>query len=385
MSSRTAVAFRPLPVLSLQRTSTRSAHSILASDRSRSISILSAAPIKTLESKVLGVKDTRFYPDYTGDVSLGTGAETEAAGRLGDLDPDTLIRAFRLMHLSRRLDDREITLKRQNRIYFQISGAGHEAVEVAAGIVLRSGRDWFYPYYRDRALCLTLGVTPQEMLQQAVGAAADPASGGRQMPSHWGHRKHHVVSSSPPTGTQFLQAVGCAEASRYKNPKSDEVTLVCAGDGATSEGEFWEALNVASLAHLPVLFLIEDNGYAISVPIEAQTAGGSISALTASFPGLFRQEVDGTDFFASYRAMRDAVQYCREGRGPALVHARVIRPYSHSLSDDERAYRTAAEREAETARDPVLLFPKLLIDEGVMDRRMLQNITHEIDEEIHDA
>ena len=278
-----------------------------------------------------------------------------------------------------------MTLKRQNRIYFQISGAGHEAVQVAAGMALRSGHDWVYPYYRDRALCLTLGVTPREMLQQAVGAAADPASGGRQMPSHWGHRKYHVVSSSSPTGTQFLQAVGCAEASRYKDPKSDEVTLVCAGDGATSEGEFWEALNVASLARLPVLFLIEDNGYAISVPIEAQTAGGSISALTASFPGLFRQEVDGTDFFASYRAMRDAVQYCREGRGPALVHARVIRPYSHSLSDDERAYRTAAEREAESARDPVLLFPKLLIEEGVMDRRMLQNITHEIDEEVQQA
>ena len=180
-------------------------------------------------------------------------------------------------------------------------------------MALRSGHDWFYPYYRDRALCLTLGVTPHEMLQQAVGAAADPASGGRQMPSHWGHRKYHIVSSSSPTGTQFLQAVGCAEASRYQDPKSDEVTLVCAGEGATSEGEFWEALNMASLARLPVLFLIEDNGYAITVPIEAQTAGGSISALTAGFPGLFRQEVDGTDFFASYRAMREAVAVLPRG------------------------------------------------------------------------
>jgi 2-oxoisovalerate dehydrogenase E1 component len=303
------------------------------------------------------------------------------------------VRAFRLMHTSRRLDDREVALKRQNRIYFQISGAGHEAVQVAAGMVLRGGHDWFYPYYRDRALCLTLGVTPHEMLQQAVGAAADPASGGRQMPSHWGHRELHIVSSSSPTGTQFLQAVGCAEASRYKDTKSDEVTLVCGGDGATSEGEFWEALNLASLLRLPVLFLIEDNGYAISVPIEAQTPGGSIYALTASVPGLFRQTVDGTDFIASYRAMRQAAAYCREGRGPALVHARCIRPYSHSLSDDERLYRIVAEREAEAAHDPVLLFPKLLIDEGVMDRQMLANITHEIDagvqqatqEALHDA
>jgi 2-oxoisovalerate dehydrogenase E1 component len=319
-------------------------------------------------------------------VPTETGAQqTSATERFAGLPEDELIRAFRLMHTSRRLDDREVTLKRQNRIYFQISGAGHEAVQVAAGMALRTAHDWFYPYYRDRALCLTLGVTPHEMLQQAVGAAADPASGGRQMPSHWGHRGYNIVSSSSPTGTQFLQAVGCAEASRYRDAKTDEVTLVCGGDGATSEGEFWEALNMASLARLPVLFLIEDNGYAISVPIEAQTPGGSISELTASVPGLFRQAVDGTDFIASYRVMRDAVRYCREGRGPALVHARVIRPYSHSLSDDERLYRTAAERDAESVLDPVLRFPKLLIDEGVMDRRMLQNITHEIDEEIEQA
>jgi 2-oxoisovalerate dehydrogenase E1 component len=301
------------------------------------------------------------------------------------LDADSLIRAFRLMHTARRLDDREVTLKRQNRIFFQISGAGHEAIQAAAGMALRSGYDWFYPYYRDRALCLTLGVTPLEMLQQAVGAAADPASGGRQMPSHWGHRAYNIVSSSSPTGTQFLQAVGCAEAARYHTPDTDEVTLVSSGEGATSEGEFWEALHTASLLRLPVLFLIQDNGYAISVPIEAQTPGGSISALTASVPDLFRIEVDGTDFHASYEAMQQAVAYCRQGRGPALVHAHCIRPYSHSLSDDERLYKSAAEREAEAARDPVLLFPKKLIEEGVIDRRMLQNITHEIDEQINSA
>ncbi|MEO8593754.1 MAG: dehydrogenase E1 component subunit alpha/beta [Candidatus Solibacter sp.] len=305
--------------------------------------------------------------------------------RYAGLAAEDLLRAFRIMHTSRRLDDREVTLKRQNRIYFQISGAGHEAVQVAAGMALRSASDWFYPYYRDRALCLTLGVTPHEMLQQAVGATADPASGGRQMPSHWGHRAYHIVSSSSPTGTQFLQAVGCAEASRFRDPGSREVTLVCSGEGATSEGEFWEAVNYASLARLPVLFLIEDNGYAISVPIEAQTPGGSISALTASVPGLLRQTVDGTDFLASYRALREAVDYCRDGRGPALVHARCIRPYSHSLSDDERLYRPAAERAAEAERDPVLQFPKFLLDEGVMDRRILANITHEIDEEIEAA
>jgi 2-oxoisovalerate dehydrogenase E1 component len=306
-------------------------------------------------------------------------------GRFEGLEQEDLIRAFRLMHTARRLDDREIALKRQNRIFFQISGAGHEAVQVAAGMALRQGHDWLYLYYRDRALCLTLGVTPHEMLQQAVGAAEDPASGGRQMPSHWGHRRYNIVSSSSPTGTQFNQAVGCAEASRYQDPRSDEVTLVSAGDGATSEGEFWEALNAACLLRLPVLFLIEDNGYAISVPVECQTAGGNISQLAAGFPGLFRQEVDGTDFLASYRAMKAAVAYCREGSGPALVHAHVIRPYSHSLSDDERLYKTPAERKLEGERDPVIRFPKFLMDEGVIDRHMLQRITHEIDEEVHHA
>ncbi|MGA2267739.1 MAG: dehydrogenase E1 component subunit alpha/beta [Bryobacteraceae bacterium] len=313
-----------------------------------------------------------------------TAQQGSATGRFEGLDPDQLIRAFRIMHLARRLDDREITLKRQNKIFFQVSGAGHEAVQVAAGMVLRPGHDWFYPYYRDRALCLALGVTPFEMLQQAVGAAGDPASGGRQMPSHWGHPRCHIVSGSSATGTQFNQAVGCAEASRYRG-RGDEVTLVAAGDGATSQGEFWEALNAACLERLPLLFLIEDNGYAISVPVEFQTAGGSISSLVAGFTGLLRQEVDGTDFLASFRAMKTAAEYCREGRGPALVHARVIRSYSHSLSDDERLYKTEAERQAEAERDPLLRFPKFLADEGVADAHALQRITHEIDQEVLEA
>ena len=289
------------------------------------------------------------------------------------------------MHMARRLDDREVALKRQNRIFFQISGAGHEAVQVAAGMLLRPGVDWVYPYYRDRALCLTLGVTPREMLQQAVGAAADPASGGRQMPSHWGHLRYNIPTSSSPTGTQYLQAAGCAEAGLEKNPHSDEITLVSSGEGATSEGEFWEALNVACLRQLPLLFLVEDNGYAISVPVECQTAGGSVSKLASGFPGLFIQEVDGTDFLASYRTLREAVEYCRERRGPALVHAHVTRPYSHSLSDDERMYKTEAERHAEAERDPVVLFPRFLIEQGVIDRQMFQRIAHEVDHEVQEA
>ncbi|MBI3210522.1 MAG: dehydrogenase E1 component subunit alpha/beta [Candidatus Solibacter usitatus] len=299
------------------------------------------------------------------------------------LCPEDWARAYRLMLTSRRLDDREVLLKRQNRIYFQISGAGHEAVQVAAGFALHPGRDWVFPYYRDRALCLTLGVQPLDMLLQAAGAAADPASGGRQMPSHWGSKPLNIVSSSSPTGTQFLQAAGCAEASLRL--RREEITLVCTGDGATSEGEFWESLNAACIAKLPLLYLVEDNAYAISVPVESQTAGGSISKLVSGFPGLLIREVDGTDFVASCHALREAAAHCRGGLGPALVHAHVIRPYSHSLSDDERLYKTNDEREAESKRDPVFRFPEFLLDHGLINQQALRIIGHEVEEQVRAA
>ncbi len=309
-------------------------------------------------------------------------AEQSASGPA--ISRELLLRAYRNIYASRRIDDREILLKRQNRIYFQISGAGHEAIQTAAALALRPGHDWFYPYYRDRALALGLGMTAEDMLLQAVGAASDPSSGGRQMPSHWSSPALHIVSGSSPTGTQFLQAVGCAHASRYLG-RRDEVTLVCTGDGATSEGEFWESMNVACLDRLPVLFLVEDNGFAISVPVERQTAGGNIIHLLAGFPHLLRMEVDGTDFLASYAAIEHAARYVREGHGPAIVRASVIRPYSHSLSDDERLYKTEAERAAEAERDPLIRFPEWLIAEGILDPHALKRLTHEIDVEIQQA
>ncbi len=312
------------------------------------------------------------------------------------LSREEMLKIYRTMYLSRRIDDKEIQLKNQNKIFFQISGAGHEAVLVAAGMVLKPGYDWFYPYYRDRALCLQLGMTPLEQLLSAVGAEADPNSHGRQMPSHWGHKKLNIVSQSSPTGTQLLQAVGAAEAGyrfklikelnkRASNFQKDEVVYVSLGDGTSSEGEFWEALNTACNLKLPVLFLLEDNGYAISVPVEVQTAGGDVSKLLQNFPNLYLQKCDGTDLLDSLGTLQRAVQYLRERKGPALVHAKVIRPYSHSLSDDEKLYRPDEERVADAERDPIKRFGAHLIDQGIVDQDQLQKIKSEVDLEVNEA
>jgi 2-oxoisovalerate dehydrogenase E1 component len=336
----------------------------------------------------------------------GAVAEANKAGKTYEgLSREQLIEAYRLMYTSRRLDDREIMLKRQQKIFFQISGAGHEALTMAAGLAMKPGYDWFFPYYRDRALCLALGATPEEMLLGAVGAAGDPSSGGRQMPSHWGFKRLNVVTQSSCTGTQILHAVGCAEASRYYmlHPNAgqkatgdyrefkdvqfhgDEVTYVSLGDGTTSEGEFWEAMNAAANLRLPIVFLVEDNGYAISVPVEVQTAGGNISRLVSGFPNFHFEEIDGTDPVVSYGAMSRAVAHCRAGIGPSFVHAHVIRPYSHSLSDDEKLYRPDVERQRDAARDPITRMQLFLIREGILDEKGINKLEKEVDEGLQEA
>jgi 2-oxoisovalerate dehydrogenase E1 component len=336
------------------------------------------------------------------DPKLSENSAPESSKTYQGLTGQQLIDFYRIMFTSRRVDDREIMLKRQQKVFFQISGAGHEALGVAAALALKPAYDWFYPYYRDRALCLALGATPYEMLLGAVGAADDPSSGGRQMPSHWAFKHLNVVTQSSCTGTQILQAVGCAEAGRYfaAHPNSarkaevddrafkdvefhgDEITYVSLGDGTTSEGEFWEALNAASNQRLPVIFCIEDNGYAISVPVEVQTAGGNISRLVSGFPNFHFEEFDGTDPVVAYAAFKRAAEYCRGGHGPAFVHAHVIRPYSHSLSDDERLYRPDSERQADAARDPVHRLQMFLLREGILDENGINKIEKEIEEQI---
>jgi 2-oxoisovalerate dehydrogenase E1 component len=309
------------------------------------------------------------------------------------------------MVLSRRIDDREILLKRQQKIYFQISGAGHEAIGVGAAMAMRPGYDWFFPYYRDRALSLALGFTPDEMMLQAVGAATDPASGGRQMPTHWSSRQLNIVSLSAATGTQLLHAVGCAGAGRYfsRHPEAaakaegdyrafrdvtfhgDEVVYASLGEGSTSQGEFWEAMNTASNQKLPVVICVEDNGYAISTPVEVNTPGGNISRLVANFPNFHFAEVDGTDPEACFLAFQAAVAHCRAGRGPAFVHGHCVRPYSHSLSDDEKLYRSKSEREADALRDPILLLRARLLREGILSDDELTALEHSLDQQVAEA
>ena len=313
------------------------------------------------------------------------------------LDRETLIGLYRLMYLSRRVDEKEIQLHRNGKAFFQVSAAGHEALQLAAAVSLKAGYDWFFPYYRDKMLALGVGAKPEDLLLEAVGSGAAPFSGGRQMPSHWGSRPLHLVSRSSATGTQWVQAVGCAEAGIYYDrvPASrregamafqhDEVVLVSGGEGSTSEGEFFESLNTACHDRLPVLYLIEDNAYATSVPVEVETAGGNISHLLTGYPDLYRVEVDGTDLLASIEAMQRAVAYCRERKGPALVHGHVVRLHSHSLSDDQKLYKTATEIEKEALRDPIAKFGAYLMAEGLLSEEVRSKLEAEVEQQVQEA
>ncbi len=295
--------------------------------------------------------------------------------------------------LSRRLDDAEITMKKQSKAFFQISGAGHEGILTGVAKVLKPAHDYFICYYRDRALCLGLGVTPYEMLCQANGNIGDTASYGRQMPAHWGNKKLNIVNKSSCTGTQFLQACGLAEAGLYAEENKlkeidfnkNEIVYVSCGDGTTSQGEFWEALTTASVNKLPVMFVVEDNGFAISVPVSVQTPAGSISKTLENFPGLEIYTCDGNCPIESFDTVSEAAKHIRAGKGPALVHASCTRPYSHSLSDDHKYYRTDKELEAEAKLDVVNSFPLFLEEAGILTKKEINALKDDIDKEVKEA
>jgi 2-oxoisovalerate dehydrogenase E1 component len=305
---------------------------------------------------------------------------------------DELRADFALAWVSRFLDDREIALQKQSRVFFQISGAGHEGLLLGIGRELRPGYDWFFPYYRDRALMLALGVSPEEILLEAVGSAADPASGGRQMSCHWGNAALNIVTQSSPTGSQCLPAVGCAEAARYISRRQlpgcvahgDELTYVSLGEGATSEGEFWESLNTACTLHLPILYVIADNGYAISVP-QVDQSPAPIAELVRGFRGLHVHKLDGRDYFEVRSRAPDIVAEVRAGVGPALIHATVTRPYSHSSQDTQSKYRSPQELAEESTHDPLVLMERTLVDGGVLTQDEVAAIKEEARQTVLEA
>jgi 2-oxoisovalerate dehydrogenase E1 component len=314
------------------------------------------------------------------------------------LKKEDLVSLLRNIFVSRKLDDAEISMKKQSKAFFQISGAGHEAVLSAAAMAMKPKYDWFIPYYRDRALCTGLGVTPYEMLCQANGNVGDTASHGRQMPAHWGNVNLNIVSKSSCTGTQFLQACGIGEAGEFLTGLAangetlegmefhdDEVVYTSCGDGTTSQGEFWEGMTTACVNKLPVLFHVEDNGYAISTPTFVQTPGGSISNAMKEFPSLKVIECDGNCPIESYAAFVDAVKHIRKKKGPVLVHSHVTRPYSHSLSDDQSMYRTTEELEEEKKIDCFVSYPETLIKTGMMNREEIDALLAEVSAEIREA
>jgi 2-oxoisovalerate dehydrogenase E1 component len=314
-----------------------------------------------------------------------------------NMDKTRCLEIWRNMIMSRRLDDQEVRMKRQNKIYFQISGAGHEGILTALGQAMTKGRDWAIGYYRDRALMLALGYDAEMNMKSALGTPDEPSGAGRQMPVHFGCRSLKIINRGSCTGTQFLHAVGAAEAGRYLEhlrgegveglPEShpEEVVVCTTGDGATSEGEWWEALNTATNLKLPVVFLVEDNGYAISVPREVGTSGDSISRLFGNFPNLLNVEVDGCDPVASVEAAEQALDWCRAGNGPALLHAHVTRLYSHSMSDDDSAYRAQTELDFAQSRCPIDTFRQRLIHNKVAVESDFERIETEVIAEIKRA
>ncbi|MHB8718684.1 MAG: thiamine pyrophosphate-dependent dehydrogenase E1 component subunit alpha [Candidatus Dormibacteria bacterium] len=308
-------------------------------------------------------------------------AETDATNREG-LDAGTLRTFFRHMLRSRVLDERMWVLNRQGRAPFWISAMGHEAIQVAIGMNMRPDVDWLAPYYRDLALTLVLGMTPRDHLLSVLAKAEDPNSGGRQMPAHYGCRAHNIISTGSPVTTQLLHAAGIALAHKLRG--EDAVCVTAFGEGSTSGGDFHEAMNFAATHRLPVVFVVENNGYAISVPLDKQMPTPRVSdrAQAYGIPGV---HVDGNDAIACYRAAETAMARARDGEGPTLLEARVHRLTSHSSDDDQRRYRTAEDLEAERRLDCLPHFRSMLEDLGILGEGEYETIRAELVAEVDEA
>jgi len=291
--------------------------------------------------------------------------------RLHGFTKTQILDVFRKMALSRRLDEKMLILLRQGKSFFHIGASGHEAAQLAAAVLIRPGEDWSYPYYRDGAYCIGLGMTAREQLLCFLSRADDPNSGGRQMPQHYGHKDLRIVSQSSPTGTQFLQAVGTAIARKME--KTKDVVYVSSGEGTTSQGDFHEALNWASNAKAPVIFHIQDNEYAISTHKSEQTAD-SVYTMTAGFKNLSRYDVDGTNFFETNLAFKQAVERARRGKGPSLIVSNVVRLLPHSSSDDQRKYRTPKALDEDRKRDPLIILEDQCIRGKLISAKEIEKI-----------
>ncbi|MCC7159799.1 MAG: tungsten formylmethanofuran dehydrogenase [Ignavibacteria bacterium] len=294
------------------------------------------------------------------------------------LTNDEMIHAYKAMLLSRFTDDRIDTLIKQGKATFLISGSGHEAVQVACAMAMQGGKDWFFTYYRDNAIGTALGITPIEIFRHIMGRATDSFTGGRQMPMHLGSKELRMPTASSPTGSQYLQAVGAAMSCVYRG--TDEIAYVGGGEGSTSEGEFFEAINWAARAKLPTIFCIQNNKFAISVPIEQQTAGGSVYKVITGFEGLHKFHIDGTDFLESYATAKEAVRLARNGEGPSFIYADVVRLRSHSASDSQDKYRSKESIAEDTKKDPIAKLEKELIARGILTDAEITDIRKELND-----
>lgn len=311
-----------------------------------------------------------------------TKTKTETKHQSLGLTDEQALEMYWSMLLARRLDERMWILHRQHEVAFHISGIGHEAAQVGAAFALKKGYDWVHPYYRDHALVLALGMAPRDLMLALFGKEGEPSSGARQMPSHFGYRPLKIVSGSSPVATQIPQASGIGFAIRYKG--TNEVVLTCFGEGSTAEGDFHEGLNWAGIYKLPVIFLCQNNQYAISVPTDKQMAVKNVADRAAAYgmPGVI---VDGNDVLESYRVINEAVARARRGDGPTLVEAKTYRPVPHSSDDDDRTYRPRAEVEEWKKKDPILRMQQYLSNVDLLNDAKIQEYEARAKQIVDDA